>query len=1137
MDALSALSVASTIITFVDFGSKLLSNTRKLYRSKDGALSSIVDTEVVTDFRRKLPENRRLGQQYSLGGDDDDDDEALDNMCVRCVALAEELAKRLNKLKLSAAPPDGKKPVVASPESASNSMASSTTIRAQVLFGGQGSKADERAKAPAFRKWESFRKALEAIWSRREIEEMAATLRDLRDEMEFRILVSFRYSDASIFLEQSTQRIIDAFLTSRDSFAGQLKVQSERLIQIQESLASKPVTNVQKLAGLTGGQVDATGSFASALAGTDRHRCAAEDRSGTEMAMEEKMCMLMTENEILGSLSFSSMVTRRESIEAAHPQTLRWAHEEPGSTKRPGHNLVAWLRHGHGIYWVNGKLGSGKSTLMKYLFEHGKTRDELASWSQDRPVDTSGFFFWDSGDEDQRSQSGLLRSLLLQIFHRHRDMLEQVLPETWTAHYTRARTLLSKRNLSPDSPLLPSKPPNLTLSQLKQAFRDMVVSLQRKFNLCFFIDGLDEYAGDYLEITEFFLRHAALPGVKFCISSRPLPVFEQAFRDLPGLRLQDLSKQDIKEYVSSHLYNHRHMKQLIRRNPDEASRLVSGIVHKARGVFLWVKLVTRSLLRGLSDYNRLSDLKKRVSYLPSDLEALYKHVLDCVDPFYRTQMSQIFQVYRAAQSGSPGLVTLLNLSWADEEEDLLVETSPIQPYTEEEIAERCETMDARLKSVCAGLLETTNPRFSSFKPDCRVLYLHRTVSDWLAKPDVWSSLTSTTMGLGFSPNLAMLKSRIMRLKTLDPAHHGRLDLRIVVDALNYAREAENDLHCGFPKLLDQLDIATEYHWRNTKTVAPYLQADSQLSCSSSRSSSSNDSWHSLPDDESEAGDISLVNSEVVRSNWKAIPKPINTPAYLEDIEGEDFEELDRQRPHWSQAIEVPPGGKTLGGRSTFFDLARAFGLTHYVDMKYDAGHVAVEHEVNHWLLMQAFSATCGLTSMNKPKEPNLDLVRRILASGIDPNMSFDGGMTPWQGAILDAFWHLARRPGPPDDPRVWRQKAQTWAQILEAFLQHGSDPACPAVRHRRLPGYPRVTPMALVEVYSIHSLTEEAERLEACITSAVARRARPKHKLVTPTVGGPGEALSSTMMGQRDPTNGPPDRILQPRGIIQWLFF
>lgn len=36
-------------------------------------------------------------------------------------------------------------------------------------------------------------------------------------------------------------------------------------------------------------------------------------------------------------------------------------------------DFVAWLEEGDGLYWIAGKAGSGKSTLMKYIASHPST--------------------------------------------------------------------------------------------------------------------------------------------------------------------------------------------------------------------------------------------------------------------------------------------------------------------------------------------------------------------------------------------------------------------------------------------------------------------------------------------------------------------------------------------------------------------------------------------------------------------------------------------------------------------------------------------------------------------------------------------------------------------------------------------
>jgi hypothetical protein len=42
---------------------------------------------------------------------------------------------------------------------------------------------------------------------------------------------------------------------------------------------------------------------------------------------------------------------------------------------------------------------------------------------------------------------------------------------------------------------------------------------------------------------------ATFPSIKICLSGRPWPVFEDAFKSCPSLRLQDLTRKDITLYV------------------------------------------------------------------------------------------------------------------------------------------------------------------------------------------------------------------------------------------------------------------------------------------------------------------------------------------------------------------------------------------------------------------------------------------------------------------------------------------------------------------------------------------------------------------------------------------------------------
>jgi hypothetical protein len=59
--------------------------------------------------------------------------------------------------------------------------------------------------------------------------------------------------------------------------------------------------------------------------------------------------------------------------------------------------------------------GSGKSTLMKQAFDHADTVRALKKWAGPADLCMASYYFWNQGFEMQKSQIGLLQSLLYQI--------------------------------------------------------------------------------------------------------------------------------------------------------------------------------------------------------------------------------------------------------------------------------------------------------------------------------------------------------------------------------------------------------------------------------------------------------------------------------------------------------------------------------------------------------------------------------------------------------------------------------------------------------------------------------------------------------------------------------------------------
>jgi hypothetical protein len=404
-----------------------------------------------------------------------------------------------------------------------------------------------------------------------------------------------------------------------------------------------------------------------------------------------------------------------------------------------------------------------------------------------------------------------LRSLLHTVLKHHTELIPVVLPERWTLSQEDVYTLAQ----------LDTEP--FTLSELKQAFKLLIEQTTGPLKLCFLIDGLDEYDGDYDTILELFNDIASFPNIKVCLSSRPLLVFEDAFSSGPGLRLQDLTRPDIERFVDDKLHNNQKFMQLAQDEPERAPALIHEIVMKADGVFLWVALVVKSLLAGLGNRDGILDLQKRLRILPSDLEALYQHMLmSRIEPFYLTQASQIFQIIRAAreieeiekQNAGLGPLTVLDLSFAMDSDTDLAITAEISPSSEEAISTRCRVMDDRLKSRCAGLIEIgglENAHFSASRKDKarihgRVQYLHRTVRDYLEKPDVWQILLARTSRTEFNPNLALLKSCILRLKLVSIVE----PLLVGSVAMLYAHRADAQTKKGNVALLNELDRTVTY---------------------------------------------------------------------------------------------------------------------------------------------------------------------------------------------------------------------------------------------------------------------------------------------------------------------------------------
>jgi hypothetical protein len=271
-------------------------------------------------------------------------------------------------------------------------------------------------------------------------------------------------------------------------------------------------------------------------------------------------------------------------------------------------------------------------------------------------------------------------------------------------------------------------------------------------------------------------RLSFYPNAKFCVSSRPWIVFEDAFRTRPQLMLQDLTYLDVLRYITDKLTAHPGFEELQRMNQLVARSLLENIAKKASGVFLWVVVAVRSLAQGLMDGDRLTDLQKRLDSLPPELDDLLRRILRDFNPQYFRDASALFQIVKA----SIQQLNLLALSFADEDNASVIEAE-VKPITQQEKRYKSLNMRRRLDSRCKGLLEilpiqietessevaylrdvsTITTKHADLIADAAVDYLHRTVKDFLEKPETWEEISTATEP-EFNPNAALARSYLLQ---------------------------------------------------------------------------------------------------------------------------------------------------------------------------------------------------------------------------------------------------------------------------------------------------------------------------------------------------------------------------------------
>jgi hypothetical protein len=417
----------------------------------------------------------------------------------------------------------------------------------------------------------------------------------------------------------------------------------------------------------------------------------------------------------LQSLNISEARKRFEDVENAYKETYGWLFEdEVGFTN--------WLngKNSKPVFWIQGKPGSGKSTVMKYGISNPITQRLLQDYDDHSWV-TASYFFHDRGSTIQKSVEGFLYEVLYQVLHQRKEVFASVfkLFNRLIVPQSSAETLLDRRQKTLSDVW--------TLSTMQEALLSIVANTESDVNICLFVDALDEHDGnhkEYLSILRRLTESTKNPffRLRLCLASRPENIFKHEFQDYPGFSIHKRTVKDIRLYVEG-ITQPIMGGKLTEEGARELQSLTQIIIKMSQGVFLWVRLVMDELIEGLCEGDSIEELGDLLSTIPTELGELYSRALR--RPRRSSSRASVKSKEEAYVMFQIATCSRKLFSLYDFLSAALFLSTGREPCPE---LERLSTnqMESRLNSRSAGLLETT--RTSGLGT---VQFIHQTVKEFM----------------------------------------------------------------------------------------------------------------------------------------------------------------------------------------------------------------------------------------------------------------------------------------------------------------------------------------------------------------------------------------------------------------------
>ena len=220
-------------------------------------------------------------------------------------------------------------------------------------------------------------------------------------------------------------------------------------------------------------------------------------------------------------------------------------------------------------------------------------------------------------------------------------------------------------------------------------------------------------------------------SINICVSLRPHVDFTDTFPSELRINLHELIESDIHVLANEMFRNHPNFARV----RDVYSVLVREVVRLMEGVFLWARLILKSLLREVGLHSTHDLLLEKIRSLPREMDTLYERILAGMDDSDRRRIDFMLNLVRTNPYPQP--MNAFFLAWLD---DMAHPAFPSDEHLSritslKDLIHVLEAIERQVPGLTKGLLVLSRARFpppwNTYFFGYHISFFHRTVHDFL----------------------------------------------------------------------------------------------------------------------------------------------------------------------------------------------------------------------------------------------------------------------------------------------------------------------------------------------------------------------------------------------------------------------